>query len=68
MGMQTTDVSTFDEQFAIHVGQVTVHDKDSGMDQRMWKAKTDGLEEISGSPMDAIMGLFEKLQRTRGDL
>jgi hypothetical protein len=52
---------TFTPQFDIEVGKVVVEDKHANEEMIQWKAITsDGIECVSNSPMDAVMGAVEE--------
>jgi len=54
-------VDTFTHQFDIEVGKVVVEDKHADKEIIQWKAITsDGIECVSNSPMDAVMGAVEE--------
>lgn len=55
------ETDTFTRQFDIEVGKVVVEDKHASEEIIQWKAITsDGIECVSNSPMDAVMGAVEE--------
>jgi len=53
--------SDYYKRFDLEVGQVRVEIGNTGDCEWMWKAETsDGVTNVSSSPMDAVMGCLEE--------
>lgn len=61
---EQTKEASYHQLAQIEIGEVVVYDRHEGRDVVQYKAMGAGHSVISDSPMDAVMGLVQKI---RGD-